>query len=98
LYEEDDHEQLTTDPTIYAPSSDGCLFGWVLYSRPVAMPPLSDPAAMSLRHLLRLRWCGNVPATASPAAPGVHDVASADPGTAAELDVLTRATHPSLNP
>jgi enhancer of polycomb-like protein len=36
LYQEDDHQQLTTDPTIYTPSSDGCLFGFLPYRMGIA--------------------------------------------------------------
>jgi enhancer of polycomb-like protein len=31
LYQEDDHQRLTTDPTIYTPSSDGRLLGYLPY-------------------------------------------------------------------
>jgi len=31
LYQEDDHQRLTTDPTIYTPSSDGRLLGFLPY-------------------------------------------------------------------
>ncbi|KAF8494917.1 hypothetical protein F5888DRAFT_1805235 [Russula emetica] len=36
LYQEDDHQQLTTDPTIYTPSSDGRLFGFLPYRTGIA--------------------------------------------------------------
>ena len=35
LYQKDDHQQLTTDPTIYTPSSDGRLFGFLPYRKGV---------------------------------------------------------------
>jgi len=31
LYQEDDHERLTADPTIYTPSFDGRLLGFLPY-------------------------------------------------------------------
>ena len=36
LYQEDDHQRLTTDPTIYTPSSDGRLFGFLPYRTGIA--------------------------------------------------------------
>jgi enhancer of polycomb-like protein len=36
LYQEDDQQQLTTDPTIYTPSSDGRLFGFLPYRTGIA--------------------------------------------------------------
>jgi enhancer of polycomb-like protein len=36
LYQEDDHQWLTTDPTIYTPSSDGHLFGFLPYRMGIA--------------------------------------------------------------
>jgi enhancer of polycomb-like protein len=36
LYQEDDHQRLTTDPTIYTSSSDGCLFGFLPYRTGIA--------------------------------------------------------------
>ena len=45
LYQEDDHQWLTTNPTIYTPSSDGhlldfCLIGWASLLHFVATPLL----------------------------------------------------------
>ncbi|KAF8489872.1 hypothetical protein F5888DRAFT_1808461 [Russula emetica] len=36
LYQEDDHQRLTTDPTIYTPSSDGRPFGFLPYRTGIA--------------------------------------------------------------
>jgi enhancer of polycomb-like protein len=36
LYQEDDHQRLTTDPTIYTPSSDGRLLGFLPYRTGIA--------------------------------------------------------------
>jgi enhancer of polycomb-like protein len=36
LYQEDDHQRLTTDPTIYTPSSDGRLFRFLPYRTGIA--------------------------------------------------------------
>ena len=36
MYQEDDHQRLTTDPTIYTPPSDGCLFGFLPYRMGIA--------------------------------------------------------------
>ncbi|KAF8487810.1 hypothetical protein F5888DRAFT_1639717 [Russula emetica] len=36
LYQEDDHQRLTTDPTIYTPSSVGCPFGFLPYRMGIA--------------------------------------------------------------
>ena len=36
LYQEDDRQRLTTDPTIYTPSSDGCLLGFLPYRTGIA--------------------------------------------------------------
>ena len=36
LYQEDGHQRLTTDPAIYTPSSDGHLFGLLLYRTGIA--------------------------------------------------------------
>ena len=65
-------------------------------SRLVAGSPLFHPTpacphtipAWVHRCLLRLRQCSSMPATASPVAPDTHDLASANPGTATECNVL----------
>ena len=36
LYQEDDHQQLTTNLTIYMPSSDGCFLGFLPYKMGIA--------------------------------------------------------------
>jgi hypothetical protein len=60
LYQEDDHQRLTTDPTIYMPSSDGCLLGFLPY-RTSIMPASHHDAIIVGPHPL-------VPQTPSQAA------------------------------
>ena len=45
LYWEDDHQRLTTDSTVYTPSSDGRLFGFLLYQVGIA-PVFRDDAVI----------------------------------------------------
>ena len=74
LYQEDDHQWLTTDPTIYTPSSDGHLLGFLPYRMGIAPAFRRDaiivsPVPSYLRHLPRPRrctstssnWCSKAP-------------------------------------
>jgi enhancer of polycomb-like protein len=60
LYQEDDHQRLTTDPTIYTPSSDGRLLGFLPYRTGIAPAFRRDAIIVGPRPL--------VPQTASQAA------------------------------
>jgi enhancer of polycomb-like protein len=60
LYQEDDHQRLTTDPTIYTPSSDGRLLGFLPYRTGIAPAVRRDAIIVGPRPL--------VPQTASQAA------------------------------
>jgi enhancer of polycomb-like protein len=59
LYQEDDHQRLTTDPTIYTPSSDGHLFGFLPYRTGIA--------PVFLRNAIIVGPCPHVPQTPSQA-------------------------------
>jgi hypothetical protein len=48
LYWEDDHQRLTTDPTVYTPLSNGRLFGFLLYQVGIASV-FCDDAIICLR-------------------------------------------------
>ena len=52
LYQEDDHQRLTTDPTIYTPSSDGRLLGFLLYRTGIAPAFRRDAIIVGLRPLV----------------------------------------------
>ncbi|KAI0262080.1 enhancer of polycomb-like-domain-containing protein [Gloeopeniophorella convolvens] len=60
LYQEDDHQRLTTDPTIYTPSPDGRLLGFLPYRTGIAPAFRRDAIIVGPRPL--------VPQTASQAA------------------------------
>ena len=52
LYQEDNHQRLTTDPMIYTPSSDGRLLGFLLYRTGIAPTFRRDAIIVGLRPLV----------------------------------------------
>ncbi|KAF8489722.1 hypothetical protein F5888DRAFT_1744938, partial [Russula emetica] len=60
LYQEDDHQRLTTDSTIYTPSSNGRLFGFLPYRTGIAPAFRHDAIIVPIhRHLLGPRRRSN---------------------------------------
>ncbi|KAF8256688.1 hypothetical protein EI94DRAFT_1852452 [Lactarius quietus] len=59
LYQEDDYQQLTTDPTIYTPSSDGRLLGISPYQTGITSTPSQAAAMLTFSTGTRGQFCTN---------------------------------------